>query len=217
LGWETDLVVDNGQQNGGSPATICDFVAGASLGALLGILIGLSTAPVVSIVITGVVALLGAFFGLSDKLGYAQSEGGTRRLIGFALFAALFTLAGIWLRTDELLMPSISSQQQSLQRLGYADGSKEQAELLLFVRYGLLPTGMAVAAEHPPEGGVLYALPTPNVCANLSKAGQASDVIRALKSGDNHLKAVADKIDKLPAERQGDAADVAKSMACSEK
>jgi hypothetical protein len=38
-----------------------DFFGGASLGALLGLLIGLSTTPVVSIVITGLVALLAGF------------------------------------------------------------------------------------------------------------------------------------------------------------
>jgi hypothetical protein len=194
-----------------------EVFGGVSLGCFLGILIGLSTTPVISIVITGLVALLAAFFGLSEKLGLAASTAGTPRLIGFALSAAVFTLVGVGLRTHEILMPSIASQQQALQKLGYADGSKEQAELLLFLRYGVLPAATTAATEHPPAGGVLYALPAPNVCADLSKASAPADVIRILKSGDNHLKAVADRIDKVTPERQGDAADVAKSIVCSEK
>ena len=192
------------------------FFAGVSLGGFLGLLIGLSTTPVVSVVVTGLVALLATFFGLSVKLGASDETTGTPRLIGFGIAAVVCTLVGVHLRTHESLMPSIASQQQDLQKLGYADGSKEQAALLLFVRYGLLPTG-TTAAEHPPEGGVLYALPAPNVCSDLFKAIAPAEVIRALKSGDSHLKAVADKIDKLPSDRQGDAADLAKSSVCSEK
>jgi hypothetical protein len=191
-----------------------DFFGGAFLGGFLGLLIGLSTTPVVSVVISGLVALLAAFFGLAEKLGAATSASGTPRLMGFALFAAVFTLVGVGLRTYEVLIPSIASQKADLKAMGYADGSKEQTEMLAYLRYGLLPTGVTATKDRSPGGGVVYARPPSSVCADISKAGSNSEVMEILGKADNRLKGVADKFKNFSADRQGDAADVAKSILC---
>src|SRR5581483_8750442 len=101
------------------PGPLGDLLGGGSLGLFLGILIGLSTTPIVSIVITASVALLAAFFGLSDKLPISISRAGSRRLIAFGLSATIFTLTGVWLRTHETLAASVQDQRSVLRGLGY--------------------------------------------------------------------------------------------------
>jgi hypothetical protein len=184
-------------------------LGGIALGAFLGFLIGLSTTPVVSIVITGVMALLGTFFGLSNKLAFSISEDGPWRLCAFGIAASLCMFWGMYLRTHQSLMPSIDEQKADLRKLGYADNTKEQTAMLAYLRYGVSLPG---ATAPTPGGGVLYALP--NLCPDLSKAHEPADMIRVLGEADNRLKTVADKIKTFTTDQQGSAADVAKSILC---
>jgi hypothetical protein len=128
----------------GEAGTVYDLLGGASLGMFLGILVGMSATPVVSIVITALVALLAALFGLSDKSPFSTSAAGARRLIAFGLSATLFMLTGIALRTHETLAPSVDHQREVLRNIGYADRTKEQTEMLRYLRYGLVPAGTTV-------------------------------------------------------------------------
>jgi hypothetical protein len=195
---------------------LAGVLGGLSLGAFLGFLIGLSTTPVVSIVITGVVALLAAFFGLSEKLGIATSTEGSSRLVAFGIAATLCMFGGMHLRTNQTLMPSIDSQREDLRKIGYADNTKAQTEMLAYLRYGLLPTGATAAPDHSPGGGVLYARPPSDLCDGLSKTSAPADIMQILGGSDKHLKRVAAKIKALAPERQADVADVVKSALCAE-
>ena len=123
-----------------------DMLAGGSLGALLGLLMGLSTSPVVSIVITALVALLGALFGLTEKKLPLLSGASAFRLCSFALAAFMVTPAAVWIRTHELLSPSVQQQIVVLKQMGVPDGP-EQYQMLRYLRFGILPPTAGAKSE----------------------------------------------------------------------
>jgi hypothetical protein len=189
-----------------------DLLGGISLGLLLGLLIGLSATPVVSIVITALVALLAGLFGLSEKIGPDLSAASVRRLSAFGLAAAIAAPAGVWIRTHEILGPSIEEQKASLRAIGYSDGSAEQKDMLRYLRYGLLPPG--VAAPPPRPLPLLYGT-SAGLCDDLSRTQAAADVVLLLSQGDAQNRRLAETIKGLPGDRQAAAADFAKQFLCS--
>ena len=97
--------------------------AGVGLGLLVGVLVGLSSSPVVSVVVgalaSGMVTLLG--FVRSSKDGEAgSSEGSVIRLGGFGVACAAAVLFGLFIRTHNWLSPSIADQVVEVQRAGYS-------------------------------------------------------------------------------------------------
>ena len=120
-----------------------DWAGGGSLGVLLGLLIGLSASPVVNTVISALVALLAGLFGFSEKISLAVSAGPARRLIAFSLCAALVVPAGVYVRTHDVLAPSLERQKADLALIGYQEGTP-QHELIGFQRrIGRIETGVA--------------------------------------------------------------------------
>jgi hypothetical protein len=210
-------MAENGRElSSGHPRKAHDLLGGASLGLFLGILIGLSTTAVVSIVITALVALLAAFFGLSDKSRLSTSSSGARRLIAFGVSATIFTLVGIWLRTHETLAPSVDEQKQVLRSIGYADKSKEQTEMLRYLRYGLLPAGATVGKQSQASFGVLYSNVAPGTCADLLRTASFDDFVKILSDGDEQLKRVAGKLRELAPEKRSVGLETAKLTLCPE-
>ena len=88
------------------PATTggSEFLAGGALGALVGMLLGMSTAPIVGTLMTGLVALMASFFGFGSAL---LPRGGptTKRLVGFCIAAVIATILGVLARTHDTLSP----------------------------------------------------------------------------------------------------------------
>jgi hypothetical protein len=87
--------------------------AGVGLGLLVGVLVGLSSSPVVSVVLgalaAGMVTLLG--FARSSKDGDSSyAEGSVIRLGGFGVACAAAVLLGVAIRTHSWLSPSIANQ-----------------------------------------------------------------------------------------------------------
>ncbi|HEV7821235.1 MAG TPA: hypothetical protein VGO84_08635, partial [Burkholderiales bacterium] len=117
-----------------------DFAGGAALGLFLGTLMGLSATPVVTLVVTALVALLAGVFGLADKLSPTMAAGAARRLIAFGIVATIAMPTAIWVRTHEVLSPSIEQQRQNLQAMGVTD-PKEQKEMMQFLRFGITAAG----------------------------------------------------------------------------
>jgi hypothetical protein len=184
-----------------STPAVNDYTSGGALGLLLGVLIGLSTTPVVSTVVTGLVALLAGLFGLSEKISTTPlSVSATRRLTAFGLVATVAVTCGIWLRTHDVLAPSIADQRQLLRSAGFPDESKDQAEMLRFIRFGILPTGGTISPDSPARNGqtVLFALPA-SFCQNLQtvRDGAPSDILSQL-DGSSVTRAIADNIRKMP-------------------
>ncbi len=206
-------------------AGLVDGLAGGALGLLLGLVIGLSASPVVNALVAGLVALLAGVFGLSEKLPNPMSRSAAYRLAAFGLAAALACPLGIYLRTSQLLGPSVASQRAALAEIGIHDLA-QQNDMLRFIRFGLLPAGAAGAGK----GGevaqqvllsrqpVLFAS-SPDFCAALRRmiagGAGAAEVIAFMGTGDDNARAVAQGLKKLTAEEQSAAARVSPLFLCA--
>ena len=196
-----------------------DWAGGAALGLLLGLLIGLSVTPVVSIVVTALVGLLAGLFGLGATGALSISTAGARRLAAFGFAAVIATPVAIWLRTHDVLAPSLEAQRAALNEIGYKDGSPEQREMLRYLRYGIAPAGTTVAAEAArgttARAGVLYAGMPAGFCARLMMSGATADLLTLLdNAGEAKLRDLAMRIRALPTERQAPALDYARIFLC---
>jgi hypothetical protein len=103
--------------------TVGQLFAGMGLGLLVGILVGLSSSPVVSVVVgaiaAGMVTLLG--FTRPAKEGESSyAEGSTVRLGGFGVACAVAVLLGLFIRTHNWLSPSIADQVAEVQKAGFS-------------------------------------------------------------------------------------------------
>ena len=103
--------------------SVGQLFAGIGLGLLVGILVGLSSSPVVSVVVgalaAGMVTLLG--FTRPAKDGDpTHAEGSTIRLGGFGLACSVAVLLGLFIRTHNWLSPSIADQVSEVQRAGFS-------------------------------------------------------------------------------------------------
>ena len=204
------------------PSPRVDLAAGAALGLLLGTLVGLSATPIVSTVVTALVALLAGLFGLSDKLSWAMQSGGARRLVAFGLAATLATPAAILVRTYEWLSPSIDQQRQELRRIGVVD-SLEQKDLLLFLHFGIQPAGRSLSVKDGASGtqtrqGVLYAAPA-EFCNEITRlrvqGAPPADYLALFGSGRDELRRIGEAIAALSPDRQKAVLEAAPVYLCS--
>jgi hypothetical protein len=196
-----------------------DYAGGVALGLLLGLLIGLSITPVVSIVVTALVGLLAGLFGLAPTSALGTSAAGARRMAAFGFAAAIAAPIAIWLRTHDVLAPSIDEQRATLREIGYADGSAEQKEMLRFLRYGIAPVGATVTAEAArgatARASVLYAGVPAGFCARLLMSGTTTDLLTLLdNAGEAKMRELTARIRALPADKQAAALDYARIFLC---
>lgn len=111
--------------------------AGIGLGLVVGVLVGLSSSPVVSVVVgalaTGMIALLG--FARAGKDGQpAYGEGSTARLGAFGVACAVAVLLGLFMRTHNWLSPSIAEQVAAVEKAGYT--AQEAREWVAYKNIG---------------------------------------------------------------------------------
>jgi len=100
---------------------------GLGVGLLLGFLLGLAVSPVVSGVIATISSLLAVLLGLNERfLGPAKSI----RIGSFGLFAVVGILAGMYIRANNPLSPSLQDLKKEYTDLGYT-----QDEALDFITY----------------------------------------------------------------------------------
>lgn len=206
-------------------ASLVDWCAGGALGMLLGLLVGLSASPVVAGVVTGLVALLAGVFGLSDKLSDGLGRRGAHRLAAFGVIAALAAPLGIYLRSAELLSPTVAQQRQQLVEIGITDPA-EQKDTLRFLRFGLLPAGVAAVGKDG-EGarqsmaarqGVLYAA-SADWCAALrrlvTESAPASDLLTLLRTGPETARQAVNAVKAMPGAEQSHTARAALLYLCA--
>ena len=117
-----------------------DVLAGASLGLLTGVLLGLSVSEIVGTVIGGLVALLGAFFGLGgEEVAGRNVTLRATRTGSFALGAVIGIVGGLLARTNDVLAPSPADRVRVWQEAGYPTESARG--IVAFERLGLVPEG----------------------------------------------------------------------------
>jgi hypothetical protein len=183
---------------------------------------GLSISPVVSIVITALVGVLGALFGLTEKKLPALSGASASRLGAFAIAALVVTPAAIWIRTHELLSPSIQEQIDTLQKMKAA-GDQEQYEMLSYIRYGFRPSapGEKNTGGHSSpvmSPSALYST-HPTFCdqlVTLKVTHQPVSEYEALFEGaGKELSKIGNQISKMPVDQQKAAFESAVLFVCA--
>ena len=194
---------------------LIDWIGGAAFGALLSILVGLSATPVVSGVITGLVALLGGLFGLSEKLAPDLPATASRRVAAFGIAAVIVLPFAIGARTRDLLGPSIREQRESLVEMGFTDSAQIRS-MLSNMRFGSAPDGSPKPDDGPtvdPNRGILYGNIV-DVCDRLAQSATSADRMTALESGPASIKTIARIIGSLPPDQQGSALSPATIYLC---
>lgn len=178
-----------------------DFIAGAGVGALAGLLIGLSTASVVGTAISAIAAILAAVLGLT-KAKPEQVEQQRFRIMGFGIFATLALLCGLLLRVQDLLAPSISEQINQWQSAGYTEEAARA--YTAFARLGIKPDGAEIISVPGPRT-VLSSGTSSTHCNNLKPGNRTvSQWISAARAEDAPWPDIADIVESSRAESQAD-------------
>ena len=114
---------ESGTQKTSYPPALLHFLAGGSIGALLGLCMGLSISPVVATVLAALGTSLLALLGLKDSsTGGGQTQANSLRVLGFGVFAVVCVGVGLTIRTHSWLSPSPASQRAALKEAGMSDG-----------------------------------------------------------------------------------------------
>lgn len=92
-----------------------NFLAGAGMGGLTGLLVGLSVNSVAGGILTAIAAILAAVLGLKGD----QGVGNSMRMFGFGLVCVMGLLAGIFIRGNDTLSQSVSDRVQNWTAAGY--------------------------------------------------------------------------------------------------
>jgi len=161
------------------------------LGALVGIILGLSISEVAGIVLGGLTSLLVTFLGLKMETDNEDPDSKIQ-VMSFSIGCLLFILIGITMRTHDVLSPSVAGYKNELQNLGL--DSAEIQRIILLKHYGVEmqdgnikdihenSTGQAEdikqAAEKPKPNHALDIHSTTLFSAAEDHAPQAHDVAR---------------------------------------
>ncbi|WP_343851873.1 hypothetical protein [Algoriphagus jejuensis] len=112
-----------------------DIFAGVFLGLLIGFMVGLSMSNVTGLILGALTSLLAAFFGFKEN---SQSARGNQVLIGtFSLSCLIAVFFGIYMRTQNVLSPSLNEEVKVYQELGFS--TDEIKKIVLLEKTGLVP------------------------------------------------------------------------------
>ena len=205
-----------------------DFLAGAGLGLLTGTLIGLSASSVVAVVVGAISAAMLPLLGIVEKSrsGAAQTVADTSwRVAGFGLFSAAAVISGVYIRTNDWLSPSISTQISSLTQAGF---SKESAREWVSIKNlgtsvekekasadGKAAGGKAVAG---PASSVLFSTLAEDECPSFdpAKFSNSGEQLAYLKSRGGKFAAFARSVEAQSSAGQAAALGAAKHLFCPE-
>jgi len=203
-----------------------DIFAGIGLGGALGMIVGLSVTPVVSVVVGGLTSLLAVFLGLQGGSDAPAALKAVRlngaRIGGFGLALAAGVLAGLFIRTTEPFQAPIEVSVAAWVDAGYP--VERARELVVFERTGILP-GDETAVEPVAEqlarsrSTVLFSDESEiNLCRELNPNDFGRDVSEGLityRLQDNDtLNRLADAVEAMPADAQMPALDMLGQMFC---
>jgi hypothetical protein len=110
------------------------FFNGLGVGLLLGLLLGLAVSPVVSVIIGTISSLLAVLLGLNENyLNPVKSI----RIGSFGLFCVVGILSGIYIRSHNLLAPSLQSLYSEYRAMGFSD--KDSRNFIAYQEFNLTP------------------------------------------------------------------------------
>lgn len=122
----------------GRPGSLRVMVAlfnGLGVGLLLGLLLGLSLSPVVSGIIGTVSSLLVVMIGLNEKF---MSPLKSIRIGAFGVFAVAGILSGIYIRSNNILSPSLAELKEEYLEVGYSE--REALDFISMMEFDLVPS-----------------------------------------------------------------------------
>ncbi len=191
--------------------------AGVSLGTLVGLLIGVSSVPVVASAVGALLALLVTFFGFVQTNGTMATRTSGARLAGFGLAMAAALIGGIALRSHGALGPSFADR---VARFAVEGMPRDRAlDLAIYEHLGLRMGQLAqVEAPKVAPAGSPYAFSGAGdpACAMLD-ADRYADVkarLVAMQSRGGAWAAVARFGVDLPADQARALADAAFALRC---
>jgi len=110
------------------------FFNGLGVGLLLGLLLGLAVSPVVSVIIGTISSLLAVLLGLNENyLNPVKSI----RIGSFGLFCVIGILCGVYIRSHNLLAPSLQSLYTEYRAMGFSD--KDSRNFIAYQEFNLTP------------------------------------------------------------------------------
>lgn len=207
--------------------------AGVGLGLLVGVLVGLSSSPVVSVVVgalsAAIVTLLGFVSPEKASEDAPRREGSVMRLGSFGVACTFAILLGLFLRTHNWASPSIAQQVEEVQKAGYS--ADEARRWVAYKNVGtILETGSGggprPGTEHsaPAAGGrsdsvaasVLFAGGNSGECQyfDTGRYKDTSEHLYSLRQSGGKYAEVAEKISTLDAPQQKMVLDSLRLLYC---
>ena len=220
------------------PGALAQMFPSLGIGSLVGVLVGMSVSPVVAGILTTLGGLLAAMLGLQDGgPADAEAESAFARLrmnglrigaFGFACVAGVFV--GVYVRAHDVFAVPVETQVRTWEAAGFP--AEEARQLVIFHKLGITPEGKQITAGDAQKAGgsALYGtLADLDLCNKLSMQRLGNDVpeilraYRQLDQGNEKdvrtplyqaLGALAQKVEKLPAESQREVLQSIEGVLC---
>lgn len=182
-----------------------DAFAGFALGLLTGLLVGLSSTPVVGGVVGALTAVIAGFFGLTS----APLTPDPLRIGSFGCAAVIGLAFGLHVRAQDLTALTVREEVRRWTDAGYAPDAAR--DIVAFARYGIRPAGREIGPPpHPLSSlfagqaslcGRLQTLPPEAQSRLLREAARDADAAPALRALvvalDNAPEHIADMVQAL--------------------
>ena len=220
--------------NASARPIIGSALAGAGVGMLVGIAAGLSSAPVIAVVVGAISAGLLILLGLKKSdpppaEATADSSSGDHAVARIAAFGVVCTFAligGVTIRAHDLLAPSAKSVEQTWKDAGFSDEQARQIALYQKVGLsfgkgdgkdgGLVESRPGSAAS---ESSVLFATRSGSPCPYFSRKNYANteDMLKAMELQGGDLQKFAIAVEALGSNAQRDqVVDAAGGVICGQ-
>lgn len=205
-----------------------DVFAGAGVGLLLGTVMGLTTTPVVAVVVGALTSLLAVFLGLDGKASKLPAVNAVR--IGAFGFATVVGLGlGLHVRINNPLAVSPEVAMQKWQQ-AFPENPTLARQMMVYERSAIRPASLSFAEGEADEVVVDTALASGkqallfsglsefDACSRLDplRFGSADQVLAAYKLGNppELVQTVGAQIEGLPSADQTVAVNVAHQILC---
>jgi hypothetical protein len=201
-------------------------LAGGAIGLLVGIAAGLSTAPVVAVIVgaisTGLLILLGlkkdspADTGTSDAAMVA-------RIAAFGIVCSVALVLGVLARAHDVLSPTPTKMEQQWKAAGFSE--QQAREIVMYEKLGLTSAKVegkegGLVANRPALAGAaagnLFASSSTAVCPYFDRHnyGTTDDMLYAMKLQHGALEQFAAAVEKAGSSQRDAIVDAAGGLLC---
>jgi len=197
-----------------------NFVVGGGLGLVVGVLMGMTTTPVVGGILAALAALFATIFGVKDN-----DTSSFARIGGFGLFCVLGVAGGVYLRAHNSLGNNPRQQVAEWTSAGFSDSVARsivlyrEMGLLVNAKGELVPTARADKIVVPTSStATTLSGATAEECDNMlpSRFGDdAKKIIASYQATGGRWETFANALDGLPPARQTALINAAYALACS--